>query len=201
LRLRLHARMLKSRAMHHPKLVFLLAAFGFAIARYSGATMLSVSVEPASATYDTTVEDIDLRVTLHLDAAASGSVTVCTFDGGVLQFTGVSRNGVHLEPKRYAFVPLEPFSLFQSRSLVTLQPGESATMPLRLMRRGDDSVELQEVFERADVYPGEALTWTLPVPGKYRFRVVYEYTGPDGGHADIFRERVTSSTVTLVLLQ
>src|SRR5690348_7679860 len=134
--------------------VYLAAVFSLLLTHAAAARVLTASIEPASATYDSAVEDIDLQVRLSVDSAATTSVTVCTFHGGVLQFAGVRANGVPLKPARFASQPFESFRLFQERSLVTLRPGESATMPLRLTRRSDASVELHEsVVQPAGVYP------------------------------------------------
>ena len=164
------------------------------------ASPLTLTATPNTAQYRPD-ERIALRLTLHLDAAASNAVTVCTFADGVVGIDSLTANGTRVTPRRTSSLPYSSRAMAQLNSLVTLQPGGSVDIPYALFRRGDRSFELRDV--RVNGRPGSdrVRLYTLTIPGTYTFQLVYHYTGTDGGHTDLFRQAVTSNTVTIQLVQ
>jgi hypothetical protein len=145
--------------------------------------------------------DIDFQVTLTLAAWATAPVTVCTFSGGTLTVIGLTANGVRMRATRNVSFPVEGVATFQSRSLVTLQPGASVNILFQLLRdEVDHSVFVSDLHPANVPGPDTEQDYTLTAPGKYAFRLAYHYRGPDGGHSDIFRQSITSNVVTMTLM-
>jgi hypothetical protein len=191
--------------------------FVFAIVPISGMDALRAEADPLTFTVRSAVPvyylsettgrlspPIRLTLTLSLDPNVQTPVTVSTLAAGSISVAVATRNGIPIgaivRPVRFEADPV----LAQIKYLRTLASGDSAPIPLDILPilptglpgpldNGPGS--LLHVVQLESVGEHVALLYPLTEPGLYTLQFRYQYTGPDDGRPNVFRDTVLSNTV------
>jgi hypothetical protein len=131
-------------------------------------------------------------------ANRSGEVTVATFEAGTIKVISASVDGKPIVPSFALVRFVDDPVLAQVGSLRTMEPREHVLIPLDTSNVPGTGSHLI-VEELHQVVGNIAWIYSLTKPGLYKLQLAYQYTGPDNGSANVFRDRILSNVVTFTV--
>ena len=180
--------------------VELRSAPGSSINVQIGQFPLTFTVSSAKSEYALS-DPISLTLTLSLNPHFGTEMSVTSYEVGTISVISATRDGKPISPTEGAAdFEMDPI-LFQVESLKIIAPGDRVAIPFVVRHvPGHGSLLIVEELN-PDKDDHLSRVFSLAEPGLYTFQFLYHYTGPDGGKRNVFRDEVSSNTISFRLRQ